>query len=440
MTLLRRNKTESVSRIGVKPLNGGVEGGGRFTSIVFLGLATGLNALGPFLVIPSVTRTSGVDGWGALALGTSVGTIGSVIVMWGWAVHGPVLTADSDSEEKRNVVGAMSAFCRVPLLLPTAIAAATLGALLSPGYRTFAALVAIAFCMSGLTFVWHFVGSQRSNLVLIVDSLPRFAAAGLASLGIYLTGELIIYPVLLMACGILTTLWSMKLVGVFKSSLSVSRDNLRRSYSATAGAGVSQLASAVYINGAVTLVAFGSAVALPVFSAGNRLYLALITAAVPVFQFFVGYVGTPGRGIDRYASRVKKALLVQSVMAVACGVFAPFVFVWLSPLVFTDQIEIPFSIFFLSGWCAAVVIVNRAVTSHLLLANERSSLLAKAAVAGAIFAAIAIPAGAKIGGAVWATVSVLTTEILVCVICSVGAWSAWRSGAHVRMPDDGVMR
>jgi O-antigen/teichoic acid export membrane protein len=68
--------------------------------------------------------------------------------------------------------------------------------LAAPEYRGFAAAMAIAFCLNGLTPNWFFIGAGDPRSLAIYDMLPRLVATLLSALLIFVTQSLWSYPLL----------------------------------------------------------------------------------------------------------------------------------------------------------------------------------------------------------------------------------------------------
>lgn len=375
-----------------------------------------IGALSPLIVIPAVVRGWGADGWASIAVGQSIGAIGSVVIMWGWAIQGPVLAARADSRIRLSLLVSQSLQSRLVIALFALPVSGLCAVLLAPDHRGAAGLTAIGMALSGLSMVWYFVGSRKPALVLLYDSLPKLLIAVLASLAISSFGILILYPVILVVGTLIfSALSAMDVSGAYvmpRKFFHISR--VSRSVNQSLGAGLSQIASAVYINGAVALVAVaGSAQTVANFAAVNRLYLAAVLACLPVFQFFAGWVAQERSVVGRRARVALGAQFLTSILAIPAFIaFAPLV----GRFLFGDVVEVGIVPLSLTALGVAVVIFTRAFGSHVLLANGGATQMGTSAIAGAIACLVLVPLFAKEFGVSGACGALLAVESVVLVV------------------------
>lgn len=165
-----------------------------FTVLPLLSLVT------PFLLLPVIARVAGGQGWSSVVAGQAVGTVGATVVFWGWNVSGPVQVARSGSASARAEVYAASLRTRLVLMALVAPAVAVVSIVVAtPGYRAVAASMAVATALLGLSPAWFAIGVGQPMLLLWYDTVPRFAAAVVATPLVLVSGAIWSYPVLLTA-------------------------------------------------------------------------------------------------------------------------------------------------------------------------------------------------------------------------------------------------
>ncbi len=161
----------------------------------------------PFLLMPIIGTRVGPEGWSSAIAGQSIGTIASVLVLWGWNVDGTVQIAQAASEDARAEVYARSVRTRLLLsavVLPLAVVAAALVA--RPGFGGEAAAMTVGYGLLGLSPAWYGIGAGRPLLLGLYDTLPRFVATVASAPLLLATGSLWPFPVL-MAATTAVTLW-----------------------------------------------------------------------------------------------------------------------------------------------------------------------------------------------------------------------------------------
>jgi len=163
-----------------------------FTVLPLLSLVT------PFLLMPVIARIAGAQGWSSVVAGQAVGTFGATVVFWGWNVVGPVQISRAVQGAGRAGVYAASLRTRLLLLVLVVPVVVVLTAVITtPGFRGVSAAMATATALMGLSPAWYGIGVGQPLLLLWYDTLPRFAAAVVATPIVLVTRQIWVYPVLL---------------------------------------------------------------------------------------------------------------------------------------------------------------------------------------------------------------------------------------------------
>lgn len=108
------------------------------------GLSMIMLALASLMVIPALIRASGDTAYGALSAGQVIGSVGAVVIGYGWGMSGPAIIARADADGRRaEYVEALRA--RLFLCVPVCLACCVIGAVLAgSGLRGFGAIGALA--------------------------------------------------------------------------------------------------------------------------------------------------------------------------------------------------------------------------------------------------------------------------------------------------------
>ncbi|MGW0455897.1 lipopolysaccharide biosynthesis protein [Gordonia sputi] len=244
---------------------------------------------------------------------------------------------------------------------------------------------------------------------------------------IYQFGVLLVYPVLQVFAVALTCSVVLVKVGLPASGDTPFR-SAARGLRLTGPAGVGQIFSGVYINGSVLIVALANSAAVTEFSSANRIYLAGLTLTAPVLQFAVAFVGRRDREFDK---RVRNAVWTQLLLSVLVFMTVWSLFDTFFGFMFGREVAIPSGSAVMSAAAIAIVMVSRAVGSHLLLASGRVRVFSVSAVLGAVLGVILIPIFARVHGAAGAMLAVLCTELVVLVVQLCGVVAATKRGLTI---------
>jgi hypothetical protein len=138
----------------------------------------GLAFVSPFIALPAVARVSGVDGWASIGIGQAVGTMASIVVLFGWWTTGPGELVGLTTEEQRVSLYWRSLTQRGAIAMAVApVSVAIAGALAEPGWRAESAIVTLAFVLPGLSPGWYFIALAKPTALMTYETGPRVVAA-----------------------------------------------------------------------------------------------------------------------------------------------------------------------------------------------------------------------------------------------------------------------
>jgi hypothetical protein len=116
----------------------------------FLGLPL-ISLLGSLALIPVIASVGGASGWAAVAVGQALGGGAATVLQYGWGFSGPTRLVPLSAVDRGRLlwVSMLSRLIVGAVLFP---AAAAVAAVLAPaGFRTLAALTAVAVATVGLS-------------------------------------------------------------------------------------------------------------------------------------------------------------------------------------------------------------------------------------------------------------------------------------------------
>jgi O-antigen/teichoic acid export membrane protein len=180
----RRLARNDIRRLGLRM--------GGFTAIPLL------SSFVPLLLLPALARVSGSTGWAAIGTGQALGTMGAVIVSWGWWLAGPVGYVSSADDRVRHQLFISSVQTRL-LVSGAVVPLVFLAACLLSGHtwRLEAGMVAVAFAAAGLTPGWFCIAAGRPGKLAAYEAVPKMLATAAAGLIVITTHNVMAYPVLL---------------------------------------------------------------------------------------------------------------------------------------------------------------------------------------------------------------------------------------------------
>jgi O-antigen/teichoic acid export membrane protein len=152
----------------------------------------------PFLLLPALARDSGTAGWAAIGTGQALGTMGAVIVAWGWWLAGPIGYVRRTNSRDRHALFMSSVQTRLLIsafIIPIAFAVAAL--LSARSWRLESGMIAIGFAVSGLTPGWFCIAAGRPGLLATYEAVPKMLATAASGLIVWRTHNVMAYPVLL---------------------------------------------------------------------------------------------------------------------------------------------------------------------------------------------------------------------------------------------------
>ncbi|MFC5727444.1 MULTISPECIES: hypothetical protein [Nocardioides] len=156
-----------------------------------------LSAVAPLLLLPIIARIGGPAGWIAILTGQALGSFAGVLIMAGWTIHGQARVAASPTGRARHRIYAAALQRRVKAALVVLPCGCLLTAMVVDEYDVDALLMFVAMAMSGLSLTWFATGAGRPSWIVLYEAGPRLVAVALSAASIVATGQLWIYPVLL---------------------------------------------------------------------------------------------------------------------------------------------------------------------------------------------------------------------------------------------------
>ncbi|MFC6397848.1 hypothetical protein [Luteococcus sanguinis] len=157
--------------------------------VIGFGASMALLAVASLMMIPAMVRASGAVAWGAMALGQAVGSIGAVLVGYGWNMSGPAQLAGADPSQARAQF-LESVLARLALMIPVS-AGVILFTWFSapPGFRLLAIVGGLSATTIGLSANWYFVGMVQPWALLTTETLPRVGGTFAGTVAMWMGGN-----------------------------------------------------------------------------------------------------------------------------------------------------------------------------------------------------------------------------------------------------------
>ncbi|WP_369140356.1 oligosaccharide flippase family protein [Modestobacter versicolor] len=399
------------------------------TTLLFFAAAA-LVALSPLLYLSLVARTLGAAGFSDLAIGQSVGAAAAVVVGLGWAFTGPVAVAGASAAERPRIL-ARALATQVWVAAALTVPAVALVWALAGTYPVGAALGAVATMLIGVTPIWYFIGLGRGTWNVVFDALPKVASALVGGVLVVVTEQLWPLPLCQAAASAVSYVLLVRRAGVTGLRAALAPREVRAVLRDQTSFSVAQVASTVYLNLPVTILAATGAAGVATFAAADRVMRLAVAGSLPVTQSFQSWVAR-GAGDLR---RIRTSLVAHTALGLAGGVVLVSALPWLQSLLFDDRVRIGTPVVLLFAGVFLVGMLTRAIGVVALPALGDRSAVRVSACVGAL---VAVPAMVVLGrehGAAGGAAGVLLAEVTVLAVQAVALLrrtaAARRSGPAV---------
>lgn len=399
---------------------------------ILLAINRSLIVLLPLLILYVTIRVSNAATYGSIALGQSIGTIGSIIIDYGWGNTGPVTVAQADRDSRASLY-AESVGARCWFSLPALLIVFVLVATLRPGILT--ELSAFSATLVGFSSAWYFIGIGDGSSLIWYDTVPRVVATVVGILVSIATAE-IGWLLLLQAVGALVApiIATRSIVGVWKMKsssfrLSVARRVARSQFQSA----VTSATTGLYVTLPVTLIAAVNAPAVETFAAVQRIERLSLALARPLKELLQSWAPS---------ERDSKQLIKKIRQSIWLGITASLVLAFVVCLTTRPLVGILTAHTIEVSWWSAIFM---GVTVGAISASQITGLVCLPAIGlfrkvlnstmiGATIGVCAVPALGYVLGApgAWAGLALAETIVLVYQLRSLRR--ALRRGSPVTVP------
>jgi O-antigen/teichoic acid export membrane protein len=378
-----------------------------------------LSLLAPFLLLPIIARLGGVGGWAAIAIGQSVGAFAAIVVTYGWTLVGPAKVAGVDEAARRLFYGD-SVVSRLLLLAIVGPLAAGCTFLLAPAsHRLEAVAMTVALAIGSLSPAWYAVGVGLPGLIAKYEVVPRMVAVGLAAVLLLATGQIVLYPLCLIAATLVGTGFFSANVGHLQSRNGIDLRRvvgdmwLARSGAMTVVAAGAYSATPVAI---LSLVAPSSAVAI--FASADKLYKVALYSVQSLGNAFQGWVAEDSpSGISR---RMRASLMAHFSLGVVGFAGIAIAGVPVTRLLFGDAVAADELTSLFYGVAFLAVSVNTSTGRHILVPLGGTRIVLLSTLLGAVFGVIAMALFGGIFGGRGGAAGLALGELVVCLVQFIG--------------------
>lgn len=357
-------------------------------------LNTGMLAIAGLTMIPALIFGSSLSDWASIAVGQAVGSLGGVVIGFGWGLMGPSYVASAGSEE-RNLRYRESLAGRFLISLLVLPALAAIAYLVAGANGGLGALGAVTTAMVGLGAGWYFVGRAMPWRLILLDTIPRVAGTGVAVGALYIGGTPVLALVVqfagILVGVLLSSLWI--LIADSRGGLPLSLGALSAALGKQSGAVAATSISTLYTALPLTLVSIWLAPVLPHFAPLDKLQKQFASALSPIVQTFQGYMA---RGTPREkGARAKVTLLICAVCGLSIFVVFSLVGSYVVTWITNGQASLSELTIVLCAVGFVLMLLEQVLSHAVLTAIGRVGVLAPAALAGS---AIGIASMLYLGG------------------------------------------
>lgn len=399
-----------------------------FSRLSGFSLAVLLPAAAGFAVIPILIRVGGQDGWSAIAVGQSAGTVAGLVVALGWGFNGPTLIARAHESEHSAL--ALNSLVARSLFAPAAIGLACgVAALLRPNEMLVSALSCLGVALLGMGFTWMFIGSGNVRALLALDALPRVVASVVGVVVLVLSRDVLGFVLCQLAGAVLSV--GASAIYVIDGRAPRESWGIRTALVQTrsqVSAGVTVLTAAAYLSMPTLIIAALAPGSVFVYALADRLTRFTFMAIAPIYQWMQGWVPS-AESRPQLFRRIRKATQISSIVAVvlalAIVVFGPTAAQVLGDEtgLVTWHLTVPLAV------SVAMSALSRCFGMVCLLALHRERDVAISAVLGAVCGVPLLLLLVPTGGAVGAAGAVMISESVVAVFQAYKLRTALHTGS-----------
>lgn len=395
------------------------------------GFASGTALLGvaSLASVPLTIAALGVPGWATFAVAQSLGSIGSVVVGFGWAVTGAAeIALRTPAERAARLVDSLIVRAVLFVLVAAVLAAVTcLGVTpLTPAHLP----VAVATSALGLSSSWYFVGAQRAGAYVACEVAPRAVSMLVAPLLAFVWPGQLVMGATLLAGMLVAVAASMSFVRATAPAVSRPAPRVRRRRLATTlRANVVPFASGAvsmaYLNvPTIVIGAIADVRVVAAFGLADRIVKLGLSALTPVVQVAQGWIPQRGSTPAALGARLRRAVMSVAGVSAAAGLFVALAGPWLGAVLSHDALSVGRPLSIAMGAVLACSLVSMCTGPGGLAALGRPSAILASAAGGAVtVAAMIVPLTAWAGAAGGMT-AVAAAEV---VVLSVQVWAIVRA-------------
>jgi O-antigen/teichoic acid export membrane protein len=390
----------------------------RARSVALLTAVSAVSAISPLIALPLITRAAGPDGFAEIAIGQALGTLAATIITFGWAVRGPVEAARSSHPARVFRASIVVRGANSLLVLPLV---AVVGAFASHADDHSLAIVsALAFSLQGLSLSWYAVGVGRPLLSLIFDAVPRIVLNLAGALAALLTATPLLYPAILLVgtlAAFLAATWFIGLRERFsvRAALADARGAYRGGWRTALAAGLLTFSETAPLS---TLGVASSPAAIG-FAPFDRVLKYGYIGVYMITGSFQGWVSSASG--DAGLRRMRRAVGIHVVLAVALGAGFALVVPWATPVVLGPGFEISTFTALFGGIALAAMTLATAMGMCVVLPAGRDGAYLTAVCVGALLIVPAVLVGSSLAGVAGAAGGVAAVQLLVMTVFAVTA-------------------
>lgn len=387
-------------------------------------LSTLIMGILPIALIPVAVSIAGADGWARAAVGQSIGSLGSVIVAWGWAFTGPAEVAAATRQSRSRIL-VDSIHARSAVSAPVVVAIIAITYVMAAGDMS-SVLLAVASLFAGLSCSWYYVGQSDPTALFVRETLPKVFASVLALAVALIASSLVAYGAVLLIGNLLVCLLAVGYAGawnmlVVPPSLRHVVGSLRSRSSVFSASAI----GTIYVSLPLPLVSLLAPDAVAAFAALLRVYRFLVQLFGPVTQVLQGWVPQATGGSLR--SRTYTAVTVSSIAGLLSGgavavVGRPALEVLGGGLFETSILSLVFA-----GVAALATTVSRTTGLACLPAWGGFRWVLRSMLAGAVGSVMVFLVAIPVFGGDGAWLGIAVAECVVLLVQLVGLRRLWRN-------------
>lgn len=380
-----------------------------------------ISSLTPLLLLPIVARLGGAEGWASVAIGQSVGAVGSVIIGYGSMIWGPPAIAAAHYDEQKATYIQVASFKALVSFLVLPLTTLLILLMCGPRYWLEAVGMGISMSLVGWSPAWYFIGQGKPGPIASFETVPKLIATGIAAVLLLITGVIWVYPLcLIVATAIGLSLFHRRFFGRVLLPVSPFNRATLLFFRARLQTALVEATGTAYIAAPVPVISFGGSVSeVGSLASGDKIYRYGLFAVSALGNALQGWV------LERDALRPYRrhcfAIVFHLLLGLAGLTFLCLFGSWATEFLFGDAVAAGEMMMICYGVAYFAVCASTPFVRNILVPAGRTKVVLLATLLGAFTGIPSMVFLKDLWGAAGVAAGLAASEALVLVVTVVAS-------------------